>query len=271
MSGRLVIHTKTTIRYRQQFPGHVGEKWKVSGQVTISKDLKTAHIKVESMPESKEIGFLAVRHEEGHVEYAEDVLAMNPAADPNEACGLQDIFRTETDAWIRAVDGRKAFTYREGTFILDCLYSYGHHYATPEEWQEAVDQLAIQCQDPPALREYEPIKPPPGSPPPPGVIVGPAIGDGSGEGGPNGSLGEGGEPTGGEVPDHDGPSKGDIESLERTKVLTSPEGIAAARRGREALSHLLQTRGHSPNLDNLPPVVAAILPTGEEVPDYDAP
>lgn len=235
----------------QKVEHYIQEKWKVMGYVKIRSSLKTAQIVVSPGPGAYHYSIpeLAVAHERGHVGFVED-WRMNDSLLTMAELNQVPVWELEVDAWLRALE-ENTVDFLEGTFILDCLYSYAHFHATPEEWAEAAQLIADRCKEPERLMMYEPIKPPPGSEPPgPSIEFVPSDGDDESE--------QGGDSEG-ESWDTDQTKAADAD---RTAVLTSQEAISAAKQGKDALQDYLRNKGLDPSLDNLPPLVTAVLAGG---------
>jgi hypothetical protein len=229
--------------------GYLLEKWGIDGMAVVDRDLQHARTQVKTAGKYPELVSLASEHEMGHLEFFEDRLTNEPHITFDDIMA-SDIWFTEVDAWLRALDALPPLTEKQGQFVLDCLYSYAKSYASDEEWWEAKDAISAHAKDDQTevlLSQYKPMEPPVGTPPPsPGFDV------------------------------QDLP-EGDPEERERQQeradeqraggtppLLLSPEGLAAASMGREWLRDWVMAMGHGPLGDRpLPALVEAMLKGGE--------
>lgn len=258
-------------------PAGAASKWGINGQVGLPHNLDNAMIRLQHTADTDPNTIvLAEAHERGHVGYVEDMRA-NDAGTTGADFAQCDTWLTEVDAWIRAI-GERVLSVNEGMFLLDCLWSYGYHYADRREWQDTQAMIAACCENPAMLRAYKPLDPPKNengdtpAPPEPGPEV--EIGE-PGEGNPLGEPGDepGQEPGEDDPQGHNAPgipngTKGEDtpeleDTLERWETLMQAEPMALAAAGdTEALRDYMQANGLGVALVDLPPIMEAVLGIG---------
>jgi hypothetical protein len=253
------MHTEVT---KHPSDGYLLDKWGIDGMAIMDRDLLHARTVVKPAPGSDTaLSRLAEAHELGHLQFFEDRLTNEPNLTWDDLMA-SEIWFTEVDAWLRALDYYGTITVTEGQFILDCLYSYSKAYSTNEEWWEAKLIIAGHGGNETTrgeLANYKPLEPPVGTPPPsPGFDI-----QDLPEGDPeererqqeNVDQQREKQKQGAPPPSE----SSDVADVE--KLMLTPEGLAAAAMGEEWLSDWLASMGHTMPKQR-PPVVEALLAKG---------
>ena len=149
----------------------VWDKWLVAGMTRIPVEMDKADIKVQMTGDTRDaITAWAMRHEEGHVGVAEDVVdgCGGNRTEAAEVFTDYDRWQNEVEAWTRSTFELHRKSSAE--FILDCLNSYRRGLnVSDEEWNEGVEVIAGMAPKEELreyIRNYIPIEPYDDQPPP---------------------------------------------------------------------------------------------------------